>query len=204
MGRIPTSGQWVRLEVPASYVGLEGKSVRGMAFGMYQQDQKGRAVWDYSGKTSNPPAASMRPLTFTSPMYRIRCTDGGRFHQYSTVKDKQFLFFLGCQQQSEVSGYVYSYPTPGSIPLHEWKASGGSKRLYNTCLSCITGSWVYQGVVGYVIPGVLDPTVSAPWKVFNCSNIFYYDVNPPTGCTNLNFNAGPIHSTAGFAAPYGN
>lgn len=204
MGRIPPPGQWARLEVPASYVGLEGKLVRGMAFGMYQQNQNGRAVWDYSGKTSNLPNASIRPLTFTSPMYRIRCTDLGGFHQYSTAKDKQW--FRGfCQPQSEISGFLYSYPVTGSIALHEWKASSGAKRLYNTCVSCITGSWVYQGVVGHVIPGVSDPTVSAPWKVFDCpTNFLYYDVNPPTGCTNLNFNAAPIHSTAGFAAPYGN
>src|SRR5205814_2337367 len=30
MGGLPSAGQWVRLEVPASYVGLEGKTVSGM------------------------------------------------------------------------------------------------------------------------------------------------------------------------------
>ncbi len=46
MGPISIVGQWVRLEVPASLVGLEGKSVDGMAFTL----QGGRATWDYTGK----------------------------------------------------------------------------------------------------------------------------------------------------------
>jgi hypothetical protein len=45
MGALPTAGQWVRLEVPASAVGLEGKIVEGMAFTLYG----GRAAWDSAG-----------------------------------------------------------------------------------------------------------------------------------------------------------
>lgn len=46
MGALPTTGQWVRLEVPASSVGLEGTSVNGMAFTI----SDGRATWDHAGK----------------------------------------------------------------------------------------------------------------------------------------------------------
>lgn len=46
MGQLPPAGGWVRLEVPASAVGLEGAVVRGMAFTQYN----GRATWDYAGK----------------------------------------------------------------------------------------------------------------------------------------------------------
>jgi hypothetical protein len=45
MGALPSAGQWVRLEVPASAVGLEGKTLQGMDFALYN----GRATWDYSG-----------------------------------------------------------------------------------------------------------------------------------------------------------
>lgn len=45
MGSLPTAGQWVRLEVPASLVGLEGKIVEGMAFTLHG----GRAAWDSAG-----------------------------------------------------------------------------------------------------------------------------------------------------------
>jgi hypothetical protein len=47
MGLLPPAGRWVRLEVPASAVGLEGRTVNGMAFTLYG----GRAAWDYAGKT---------------------------------------------------------------------------------------------------------------------------------------------------------
>jgi len=45
MGSLPASNQWVRLEVPASAVGLEGRIIEGMAFTLYS----GRAAWDNAG-----------------------------------------------------------------------------------------------------------------------------------------------------------
>jgi hypothetical protein len=49
MGSLPTAGQWVRLQVPASAVGLEGRVIEGMAFTLYS----GRAAWD-SARLFNP------------------------------------------------------------------------------------------------------------------------------------------------------
>jgi subtilisin family serine protease len=46
MGPLPAVGQWVRLEVPALLVGLEGRVLNGMAFTLYN----GRATWDSAGK----------------------------------------------------------------------------------------------------------------------------------------------------------
>jgi Ricin-type beta-trefoil lectin domain-like/Calx-beta domain/Pregnancy-associated plasma protein-A len=46
MGALPPTGQWVRLEVPASLVGLEGRTLNSMAF----QLTNGRATWDHAGK----------------------------------------------------------------------------------------------------------------------------------------------------------
>ncbi|MBE0546019.1 MAG: glycoside hydrolase family 9 protein [Verrucomicrobia bacterium] len=48
MGPLPTAGQWVRLEVPAGQVGLEGSTLKGMDFSAYG----GRVTWDSAGKTS--------------------------------------------------------------------------------------------------------------------------------------------------------
>jgi len=47
MGALPAAGQWVRLEVPASQLGLEGRTLNGMAFTLYG----GRATWDRAGKS---------------------------------------------------------------------------------------------------------------------------------------------------------
>ena len=75
MGALPATGQWVRLSVPAALVGLEGTSINGMAFTLYD----GRATWDRAGKstgTSSPTtttlASSLNPanvgvsVTFTA------------------------------------------------------------------------------------------------------------------------------------------
>jgi hypothetical protein len=45
-GPLPATGQWVRLEVPAAKVGLEGTSITGEAYTLYN----GRVTWDRSGK----------------------------------------------------------------------------------------------------------------------------------------------------------
>jgi hypothetical protein len=46
MGSLPSTGVWVRLEVPASSVGLEGTTVTGLTFTLYD----GQAWFDRSGK----------------------------------------------------------------------------------------------------------------------------------------------------------
>jgi hypothetical protein len=45
-GPLPPPGRWVRLQVPASRVGLEGRPIRGMAFTLFG----GRATWDNVGR----------------------------------------------------------------------------------------------------------------------------------------------------------
>lgn len=50
MGPIPTAGEWVRLEVPAALVDVEGKTLRGMNFSMFG----GKCVWHRAGAL--PPA----------------------------------------------------------------------------------------------------------------------------------------------------
>lgn len=53
MGRMPPAGRWIRLEVPAHAVGLEGHSVKGMAFRLYD----GAARWAAAGKMSRMAAS---------------------------------------------------------------------------------------------------------------------------------------------------
>jgi hypothetical protein len=48
MGALPAAGQWVRLEVPASFVGLSGRVINGMAFSL----SNGQAWFDRAGKSS--------------------------------------------------------------------------------------------------------------------------------------------------------
>ncbi len=48
MGPLPATGKWVRLEVPAAFVGLEGSTLSGMAFTLYD----GQAWFDRVGTAS--------------------------------------------------------------------------------------------------------------------------------------------------------
>jgi len=50
VGPLPAVWQWVRLEVSAANLGLEGRTLNGMAFTLYD----GRATWDRAGKTASP------------------------------------------------------------------------------------------------------------------------------------------------------
>lgn len=59
---IPQIGKWVRLEVPASMVGLDGSTVSGMAFTMYG----GKAYWDRAGKT-----ADLAQMAATPAFYQL-------------------------------------------------------------------------------------------------------------------------------------
>jgi hypothetical protein len=52
VGPLPPPGTWVRLEIPAALVGLEGRVVNGMAFTLFD----GRATWGQAGLVSRQPA----------------------------------------------------------------------------------------------------------------------------------------------------
>ncbi|QOJ36723.1 MAG: hypothetical protein HRU82_17980 [Nitrospira sp.] len=54
MGPLPPPGRWVRLEVPAATVGVEGRIVDGMAFTLFD----GMATWDRAGKRALQPVGS--------------------------------------------------------------------------------------------------------------------------------------------------
>jgi hypothetical protein len=58
MGPLPPAGQWVRLQIPASVVGLEGSSVKSMAFSAWS----GRVTWDATGRAiAGATSAWLRP-----------------------------------------------------------------------------------------------------------------------------------------------
>jgi RHS repeat-associated protein len=62
LGDLPEAGQWVRLEVPASTIGLEGKSIVGMEFLAYD----GKVWWDRTGKAPASEASVAVPGTMLS------------------------------------------------------------------------------------------------------------------------------------------
>jgi hypothetical protein len=72
VGVLPSTGQWVRLSVPASAVGLEGSTVTGMGFFLVG----GRATWDNAGiATAVAPATA--PAITTQPQPQITTVGAG-------------------------------------------------------------------------------------------------------------------------------
>lgn len=59
MGPLPPAGQWARLQVPASQVGLEGATLNGMAFTLYG----GRVSFDRAGKVSYFASGTSNPTS---------------------------------------------------------------------------------------------------------------------------------------------
>jgi RHS repeat-associated protein len=63
MGPLPAAGGRVRLDVPASAVGLEGITLEGMAFTLFD----GQATWDRAGKTAASTTNVPPTVNLTSP-----------------------------------------------------------------------------------------------------------------------------------------
>jgi hypothetical protein len=67
IGELPQAGQWVRLEVPASAMNLEGRTLIGMGFALYG----GRATWDSAGKSN----VSQTSNSLARPTVNVIATD---------------------------------------------------------------------------------------------------------------------------------
>jgi hypothetical protein len=112
IGTLPAPGQWLRLQVPASRVGLEGRTLNGMAFSLFD----GRATWDNAGKFSG----TFPDSSTASPKFKHRKARGEcgvilainvlRFH-FGKRNGFQFHHRLGlCAKCSSSSGWtIYSH-----------------------------------------------------------------------------------------------
>ncbi len=160
MGAMPAAGQWVRLEVPASLVALEGRSVTGMAFTLFG----GRATFDYVGRTTATTTPTTPPPTTPSsavdvpwvndglPTGAVADASGGdtwnwasspvqsgsKAHQSSTSDSLHQHFFTSATAPMIVNAgdklytYVYVDPSnpPGQIMLQWFDGSSWEHRAY--------------------------------------------------------------------------
>ena len=74
IGPLPPAGEWVRLEVPAKLMGLEGKDVRGLSFGL----QGGQCYWHRAGAL--PPSHVDRPEQYVAAKFPM---ESAGEHQWS-------------------------------------------------------------------------------------------------------------------------
>lgn len=149
MGGIPPSAQWVRLEVPASYVGLEGKSVYGMHFGYYRQNDRARVSWDVTGKTTQL-TTTPAPLQSIVPLYRFHADSYG--YSYSTEDIGR-----ADQRLQRVQCYVHPGQAAGAIPFYRFRNHTNQRYFYGVTKTAPDNEWKLDGVEFYIYPDQSPP-----------------------------------------------
>jgi hypothetical protein len=157
MGALPASGQWVRLEIPASQVGLEGKTLNGMAFTLYD----GRATWDKIGKSSvssgnNGSGSTLSSSLTSSATFTMTCTNA-----------------YGSDTKSVTVNVNMPPGDPGN-PGGGPGASCGQINLSWTDVSGETGYYVYRNTTN-TYPGVGGRIATKG------AGVLTHQDNPPTG-----------------------
>ena len=149
MGALPAAGQWVRLEVPAYHIGLEGRSVSGMAFTL----SGGRAFWDRAGKVAAaPPPTNVIWVEDAVPAGARTGGDaegwtwitsgltpysGSASHVSRVAAGMHQHYFYGATQQLQVGAgetlYAYVYLDPANMPTElmlQWNDGSWEHRAY--------------------------------------------------------------------------
>lgn len=111
MGALPTAGGWVRLEVAASAVGLEGRTLNGMAFSLWG----GRATWDRAGKLAAS-SSNQSPVANTGGPYNGTAATAVQFNGSGSDPDGQIV------------SYAWNFgdggTASGNAPSHTYTAAG--------------------------------------------------------------------------------
>jgi hypothetical protein len=139
MGALPAKGQWVKLSVPASTVGLAGASVYGMAFTQYGGhmwfDRAGaiRATDDAAFVSQSPPPACMWPGSTATVSVTMRNTG-------NTVWDWNYRLGSQNPQDNGTWGLGRVFLAPG-----ETVAPGLSKTFtFNVTIPSAAGTYNFQ------------------------------------------------------------
>src|SRR5438445_3837031 len=113
---IPDHPGWCRLEVPASFVGLEGKSVSGMAFSIYGKEPT--VTWDRSGKAPQVLQGMFPlPLSATSAVWRtVSNSYGYAFETNDLGPDNH--------GQPKVTFYAHPSQAAGTVPFYRFRRPG--------------------------------------------------------------------------------
>ena len=110
MGALPKVGEWVRLEIPASLLGLEGRTVRGVAMTLHG----GRATWDAFGK---------RPGGEEPPIFSVPRLEPGQSVSFRRIGLRPpagacaFTTLLSARATVACSGETLQAFTSGTCPL---------------------------------------------------------------------------------------
>lgn len=132
MGPLPASGQWMRLKVPASEVGLEGSVLHGLALTLFG----GRASWDYIGKSTTnnnggplaPPAGLVAVGNPTPQVALSWAASPGQVDHYQIERTHHLS-----------TGYTIIANVTGTT-FNDTSVSGGTSYLYRVCAVGASGN----------------------------------------------------------------
>ncbi|HEY5883470.1 MAG TPA: Ig-like domain-containing protein, partial [Pyrinomonadaceae bacterium] len=158
MGGLPKALEWVRLEVPASYVGLENKYVSGMSFGQFRRNDNGQVIWGQSGQ-SNTATTVVPVLSPMTAVYQFRHNDFGYY--YST---KSIPLNESTDSPFPPRFYVHPNQAPGTLPMFRFVNANGKREFFYA--QCIPTSpcpdpnvWQLNGIAFYAYPNDSTPGV---------------------------------------------
>jgi Zn-dependent metalloprotease len=185
IGPLPPTGQWVRLEVPASLMGLEGASIRGMAFSLYD----GTATWDTTGTTTTPvappppPPAAVAEVAFSDAVYSVNEAAGSAVITVSRTGSTSGTATVdyATADGSAVAGVDYT-AVSGTLNF----ADGQASQTFSVPIiddGMIEGNELLQltlsGAVGADLGGVADAQLTIADNDSN--DVAWFDDAPPDG-----------------------
>jgi uncharacterized repeat protein (TIGR01451 family) len=168
MGGLPAARGWYRLEVPASYVGLEGKSVSGMAFSAFRNENNPFITWDRSGKS--PQLTTMPlPLSATTGVWKAKNPTYG----YSFETNDQGL--PGHLPQKSDWFFAHPNQAAGTVPFHRLRsATNTNEYFYSQYRELYDGhGWIWSGIAYYVYPNG-STAGTGPLYLFHDNQTHYY------------------------------
>ncbi len=199
-GPIPAAGQWVRLEVPAKAVGLEGHSISGMTFSLFG----GRVTWDKSGKSSGTAPAPTDPAptdpgtTPTEPTPTEPAPTVGT--DVPWFDDALPAGASGSSTGGDSWNWITSNPTPHSgTKAHQSNLAAGLHEHFfgwGASMKVATGDRLYAYV--YLDPASPPTSIMLSWGSDNWEHRAYWganQINYGTTGTASRYNAGALPAT---------
>ena len=177
VGGLPAAGTWYRLEVPASYVGLEGKAVSGMAFSIYGKEPT--VVWDRSGKTSRSSGVPL-PLSATTSIWRLKTDDG--YYAYDANDQGPATYF----PDKKNAFFAYPNQAPGTVPFYRFRRSDSTnpELFYSQSKVYDANGWRLDGIAFYVYADATT-TGTLPLYLYHDAQFHYFLTINQTEATNM-------------------
>ena len=190
-GPLPAAGQWVRLEVPASAVGLEGHTVTMMGFSQFD----GRATWDRTGKTSGAATTQSTPPPSTTTPATTATTTGN--DSFVWIDDQLPAGATGVGVGADTWNWVSASPAPISgTRAHQSALASGLHEHYfawGATMSVNAADKLYTYV--YLDPANPPTAIMLSWSADNWEHRAYWGadrIDYGTRGTAGRYYAGPL------------